>query len=297
MPDEGRRPLQRLTPLRDDPASAWLSRAGRMRVGLTAVLGWSGFVIGLFAVRIALALFLRSQAIGFLFPDRAISIGIGMLAVAIRPATRRAILRQQSFRRTDSLRRGAATAARSVDDWDQLATMPEDQPVSVVGWARARLRLPHLMGGEPCIGLALPCQQTYPGVLETLHDFDLVDEAGRTLPIQVADARMMGDPTVDLGGGDAQRVLIGSLDLPTGATPSGWQAFVVRDGDPLLIVGFHRPMVDPTEHGLRQSPMRAAVASSPSHPLLIFPLDAERLATTERRAAQAGVPQSGFSWG
>ncbi len=97
---------------------------------------------------------------------------------------------------------------------------------------------------------------------------------------------MLGDPTVDLGGGDAQHVLIGSaLDLPPrGRHPSGWRAFVVRDGDPLLIVGFRRSMVDPTEHGLRQSPVRAAVASSPPRPLLIFPIAAER------RDAQPGVP-------
>jgi hypothetical protein len=284
MPDEGRRPLQRLTPLRDDPASAWLSTAGRMRVGLTAVVGWGTFILAVIALKIGLSIFLRSQPALFFVPRRLVYVGIGMLVVAIRPAVRRAILRQQSLRTADSLRRGAAAEALSVDDWDQLAGTPEDQPVSVVGWARARLRLPHPVAGEPCIGLALPCQQSYPGVLETLHDFDLVDEAGRSIPIQVADARMLGDPTVDLGGGDARHVLIGSLDLPAGATPSGWRAFVVRDGDPLLIVGFHRPVVDPTEHGLRHAPVRAAVASSPPRPLLIFPIDAER------RAAAPGVP-------
>jgi hypothetical protein len=284
MPDEGRRPLQRLTPLRDDPAAAWLSTSGRLRVGLTAVLGWGTFVVAVIALKIALSTFLRWHPALFFVPRRLVYVAIGMLVVAIRPAVRRAILRQQSLRTADSLRRGAAATALSVDDWDQLASTPEDQPVSVVGWARARLRLPHPVAGEPCIGLALPCQHNYPGVLETLHDFDLVDEAGRSLPIQVADARMLGDPTVDLGGGDAQHVLIGSLDLPAGATPSGWRAFVVRDGDPLLIVGFRRSMVDPTEHGLRQSPVRATVASSPPRPLLIFPIAAER------RDAQPVVP-------
>lgn len=159
MPNEGQRPLHRLTPLLEDPAAAWLSAAGRWRVGLTGVLGWGAFI---------------------------------------------------------------------------------------------------------------------PGVLETLHDFDLVDETGRSIPIQVADARMLGEPTVDLGGGDSQHVLIASLDLPAGANPSGWQAFVLRDGDPLLIVGFRKSMVDPNEHGLRQAPVRAGVASSPPRPLLIFPIDAER---------------------
>ena len=51
---------------------------------------------------------------------------------------------------------------------------------------------------------------------------------------------------------------------------------LLRDGDPLLIVGFKRSMVDPNEHGLRQAPVRATVASSPPRPLLIFPIAAER---------------------
>jgi hypothetical protein len=278
MSAEGQRPLQRLTTLRDDPAAAWLSTSGRLRVWLTAALGWGTFTLAVIAFKM---IFFRALPFLFLVPGRFKYAAIGVLAVAIRPAVRRTILRQQSVRRAAVLRQSAPAEAVTIDDWSELDGAPEDQLVSVVGWAHARLRLPHPVAGEPCIGLALPCQQSYPGLFETSHDFDLVDETGRLLPIQVANARMLGEATVDLGGGDAQHLLVGSLDLPAGAMPS-WHACLLRDGDPLLIVGFKKSIVDPSEHGLRQSPVRAAVGSSGSRPLLIFPInlpiDAERRA-------------------
>ena len=73
--------------------------------------------------------------------------------------------------------------------------------VSVVGWIRARQQLPEAVAGEPCIGLALACHQKYPGVLETLNDFDLIDEAGRAVLVQVTGARMLGASNVNLTDG------------------------------------------------------------------------------------------------
>jgi hypothetical protein len=274
MSAEGQRPLQRLTTLRDDPAATWLSTSGRLRVWLTAAFGWATFTLAVIAFKMV---FFRALPFLVLVPGRFKYGAIGVLVVAIRPAVRRTILRRQSARRAVVLRQSAPAEALTVDDWGELEDAPEDQAVSVVGWARGRLRLPHPVAGQPCIGLALPCQQSYPGLFETSHDFDLVDETGRSLPIQVANARLLGEASVDLGGGDAQHLLVGSLDLPAGALPS-WHACVLRDGDPLLIVGFKKSIVDPGEHGLRQSPVRAAVASSATRPLLIFPIDAERRA-------------------
>lgn len=274
MSNEGPRPLHRLTPLLDDPAAAWLSRTSRMRVWFTGVLGWATFILIIWVLKVLVALALGPVL--FLATRRLVYVLIGTGTLAIRPTVRRAILRRKSALVAAILRQTAPADALAIDDWSQLEQAPEDQLVSVVGWARARLRLAHPVAGEPCIGLAFPCQQAYPGVLETLHDFDLVDEEGRLIPIQVSDGRMLGDATVDLGGGHDQRLLVASLDLPAGANPTGWHAFVLRDGDPLLIVGFKKLMVDPNEHGLRQAPVRATIASSPPRPLLIFPIDAER---------------------
>jgi len=39
------RPLHRLTPLRDDPAAAWLSKPQRFRVTLTGWFAWVGFAL------------------------------------------------------------------------------------------------------------------------------------------------------------------------------------------------------------------------------------------------------------
>ena len=127
------------------------------------------------------------------------------------------------------------------------------------GSGRAQ-RLPEAVAGEPCIGLALACHQKYPGVLETLNDFDLVDEAGRAVLVQVTGARMLGASNVTLTDGKARRLLIASLDLPTGAVATGWDAFVLRDGDPVMAVGFKQTTLDPTQTNLRSPPARTSLA-------------------------------------
>jgi len=58
--------------------------------------------------------------------------------------------------------------------------------------------------------------------------------------------------------------------------PAGWDAFVLRDGDPVMVVGFKQSAVDPTQASQRAAPMQATVGSLPSKPLLIFPIAAER---------------------
>ena len=97
-------------------------------------------------------------------------------------------------------------------------------------------------------------------MLETLNDFDLVDEAGRTVLVQVAGARMLGASNVNLTDGKARRMLIASLDLPVGAVATGWDTFVLRDGDPVMAVGFKQTTLDPTQTSLRAPPARATVA-------------------------------------
>ena len=59
---------------------------------------------------------------------------------------------------------------------------------------------------------------------------------------------------------------------------TGWDAFVLRDGDPVMVVGFKQTALDPTAASMRATPARAAIGSSPPKPLLIFPIAAERRA-------------------
>jgi hypothetical protein len=199
-----------------------------------------------------------------------------LLGLALVWPVRRIVMRRENAKLAQLVRDTAPAAAVTVDDFKDLDRQPDGTVVSVVGWIRARGQLPDRVGGEPCIGLAVACHQKYPGVLETLHDFDLLDEGGRTILVQVAGARMVGASNVNLTDAHERRLLIASLNLPVGAVAAGWDAFVLRDGDPVMIVGVKQTTLDPTQSSLRAPPASASVASMPSKPLLIFPIAAER---------------------
>jgi hypothetical protein len=189
---------------------------------------------------------------------------------------RRMILRARSAKAAELIRASVPAEAIAVDDFAELERQPDGAVVSLVGWVRARDQLPQQVAGGPCIGLALPCQQRYPGVMETLADFDLADEAGRAILVQVAGGRMLAETNVTLSDANARMLLIGSLDLPMGAVVTGWDAFVLRDGDPVMVVGFKQTAMDPTQGSLRGPPARATIGSLDPKPLLIFALAAER---------------------
>jgi len=203
-----------------------------------------------------------------------------MAGAALVWPVRRIIMRRLGAKMADLVRASTPAMGVAIDDLAQLEQQPDGTLVSVVGWIRARQQLPEAVGGEPCIGLALACHQKYPGVLETLNDFDLVDEAGRAILVQVAGARMLGTSNVNLTDGKARRLLIASLDLPVGAVATGWDAFVLRDGDPVMAVGYKQTTLDPTQTNLRSPPARTSLGSLPPRPLLLFPLAAERRPTS-----------------
>jgi hypothetical protein len=278
------RPLHRLTPLRDDPLRAWLSASQRLRVTIT---GWRGWV--LFSMLLALVWFLLVYLFAetlYVIDMRSPTVLVAMAALALAWPMRRVVMRMRSRKMAELVRQSAPADAAPVDDFTLLDQEPDGQMVSLVGWAQARDRLPQSMAGsggiglqmagEACIGLTIACHQRYPGVLETSHDFNLVDEAGNTVLVQMADARMLGTSNVNLTDANARRMLIESLGLPVGAVATGWDAYGLRDGDPVMVVGFKQEAMDPTQHTLRGTPARTAVASLPPRPLLVFPIAAER---------------------
>jgi hypothetical protein len=267
---ESVRPLHRMTPLRDEPAVAWLSPGERTRVETMVVLLWIAFWIGAFI----LFLFLwRAFAYYFIYGFRFALAAFIVFGLATFRAVRRAILRSRSERIEQLLRHNAVEVA--ADDWTRLAAEPNDTVVSVVGWVRGRQRFDKPIGGEPSVGVALPCQHHYPGTFESLHDFDLVDEEGRTVFIRAADGRLFGSPNLVL---DSQqlRLLYSDLAVPSGATPSSWHIHTLREGDPVMVLGIKQTVVDPTESGFRGPPERLALGSSPPRPLVIFSIAAER---------------------
>jgi|SRR6185437_1837690 hypothetical protein len=264
-------PLHRMTPLRDDPAVAWLSPEERSRVAILVFSLWA-----LFWIAVPPAFFSLSAGLAYLLPIysvRVAAIVIGTCVAGVYRAVRRAIIRTRSERIERILRRDAADLA--ADDWTALAAEPNDTIVSVVGWVRGRQHLAHPIGGERAVGLGLPCQQRYPGVFEVLHDFDLVDEEGRSIFIQVAEARLYGEPNVALDSHQL-RLLYAALEVASGATPSGWYVHRLRDGDPVMVVGAKQDFLDPADPGFRGRAPRPALAAAPPRPLLIFSLPAER---------------------
>jgi hypothetical protein len=275
MQDSGR-PLHRLTPLRDDPAVAWLTKPQRLRITLTGWFGWLGFVTFMWLTWWALVLLMLG--VFGVVDFRLAGIATMLSAFALVWPARRIVMRRQNRKLASMVRETTPATAIAVDDFGDLDKQSDGAVVSVVGWIRARGQLPDRVAGEPAIGVALACHQKYPGVLETLNDFDLVDEGGRTILVQVAGARMLGPSNVDLTDFHARRLLVASLDLPVGAVATGWDAFVLRDGDPVMIVGFKQTRLDPTQASLRAPPASASVASLPPKPLLIFPIAAERRA-------------------
>jgi hypothetical protein len=270
------RPLHRLTPLRDDPALAWLSTSEKMQVDALGWFLWAAFVIVSFVVRkiVQVAIFIYVTPF---FTGRISFIIVGGLAAALAPGVRRSILRIKNDRVQNLLRRQADEIA--ADDWEALEKQPNDTVVSAVGWVRSRQHLSKPIAGEAAVGVALPCQHRFPGVFESLHDFDLVDEEGRSILIQASEGRMFGTPNVALDSHEL-RHLYADLGVPSGAVNAGWQIHSLRGGDPVMIVGYKQMVVDPNEPSFRGPRARLALASSPPCPLLIFSLAAERRPTS-----------------
>jgi len=266
------RPQHRLTPLRDDPALAWLSAGEKLRINALGWFLWAAFVVVTFVVRQIVHVAVFTYVTPF-FSGRVSIIIVGGLAAAMAPGVRRSILRVKNERMENLLREQADQVA--ADDWAALESKPNDTVVSAVGWVRGRQYLGKPIGGEPAVGVGIPCQHRFPGVFESLHDFDLVDEEGRSIFIQASEGRMFGTPNVPLDTHEL-RHLYADLGVPSGATNSGWHIHSLRSGDPVMVVGYKQTVVDPDQPSYRGPSARLSLASSPPCPLLIFTLAAER---------------------
>jgi hypothetical protein len=267
-----RAPLHRLTPLRDDPAVGWLSPAEKLRMTALAWFVWIAFVVAMFALRRIVRVLLFMFVSPF-YTGRMSFVIVGALAATLVPGVRRSILRMKTARIADLLRRDAAHVA--ADDWAALAREPEGQVASVLGWVRGRGHINKPIAGEAAVGVAVSCQSNFPGVLEAMHDFELCDEEGRTILIQMSDARTFGTPNVTVDGRELQ-MLFGALEIPTGVTASSFKLHALRDGDPVMVVGFKRTVVDSEGASLRGEGERLALGSVAPCPLLLFTIEAER---------------------
>lgn len=277
-------PLHRLTRLADDPASMWLQPLDRLIVtvkGWAAWLAYFGFLMGVRkAVWFVVAGYLDSPALMDMFggvASRLPSLAGAATGAALFIPMRRAVIRLRANTMAKLARQAATDAAAPVDDFKALADEPDGRLVSLVGWVRGHGYLYQPVGGERAVGLTLHCQDGVPFVMETMHNFDLLDEEGNQALVVTADGRLYGDTNVRLSrASQDDRQLVTSLDLPAAAVLSDWNAFVVRDGDPVMVVGTKTTVQDLTQLQHDRSIARTAVASTKTRPLLLFPIDAER---------------------
>ena len=278
-------PLHRLTRLKEDPASSWLTPLDRL---IVTVKGWAAWAAYGAFVRGAYAAFYYvistmsgdydlAQSVGW---RRMLSLP-GFLTAAVAAAfivpMRRAVIRLRASTTEKMARQAAIAAAAAVDDFPALEDEPDGRLVSLVGWVRGHGYLYQPVAGERAVGLTLHCQTDVPLVMESMHNFDLLDEAGNTALVVTGDGRMFGQANVRLErASQDDRQLVSSLDLPATAVPTDWNVFVVRDGDPVMVVGTKTTMQDLTELQHGRAAQRTAIASTKARPLLLFPLDAER---------------------
>jgi hypothetical protein len=271
--------MHRVTLLRNDPAAGWLTGSGRMGV----LLKWGGVWVGYFLL-VRVVFFVAKVAMdtsslaafdvtvmGWSFPRLA---AVAVAALMLVPARHLAnVVRAGAQAR--AAKQDAGDEAQAIDDYAALAEQAEGTVVSLVGWVRGHGYLEHTVGGHQAVGLALPCRGLT--VVETLHNFDLVDEAGATALVVAQGARLLGQPKVPISRVDAEdRALLHELNLPAGVVPTYWTAFVVRDGDPVMVIGTKATVHDMTELQHGRAAARTAVTSQAKRPLLIVPLDAER---------------------
>lgn len=277
--------LHRLTRLDDDPAAGWLEPIDR---AIILVKGWAVWPLYLVLGRLVYLSFhyviaTASGAYDLAQVQRYMGIPMsipGLLTAATMAAllqpTRRFVVRVRA-RAVAKMAREAADRALPIDDLSALEAEPDDRVVSLVGWVRGTGYVDHPVSGQRAVGLALPCQDGLPFVMETLHNFELVDEAGNAALVITGDGRLLGPSNVQLSRASADdRQLLHSLNLPATTVPTDWNATVVRDGDPVLVVGAKTTIQDLSQLQFDRAASRPALASARRRPLLVFPLEAER---------------------
>jgi hypothetical protein len=273
-----------LTRLKDEPAARWLGGLDHVQA---QVMGWAGWLLYLIFLRVVFLGFHfvistasgdynLAQSVGF---GRAMSIpGVltGVVAAFLLVPVRRMIVRFRA-KGIEKMARLAGERAAPVDELSLLGDEPDGRLVSLVGWVRGHGYLDHPVDGQRAVGLTLRCQDGTPLVMETMLNFDLIDEAGNEALVLTGDGRLFGDANVRLSrASESDRQLVMSLNIPASVVPTDWNALAVRDGDPVMVVGTKTTIQDYTQIQKNRSIARAAVASSKQRPLLIVPLDAER---------------------
>jgi hypothetical protein len=269
-------PLHRFTRLKADPAWAWLSPGDRAFVALKGTGAWIGYFLFLRCVYWATEYVIETllSTSGQYLPKLAVLAVGGACFVPMR----RFVISLRASTTAAKARKAATALATPVDDLRALGDEQDGRIVSLVGWVRGHGYLYHRVDGQRAVGLSIRVQDEFPFLMETMHNFDLVDEEGAAALVVTEGARLLGKANHRLSrANNDDRQLIMSLDLPATAVPTDWNAFIARDGDPVMVVGTKTTIQDLTELQHGRASARTVVASTKQHPLLVIPLDAERL--------------------
>lgn len=275
-------PLHRLTRLKEDPAEGWLTSIDRT---IVLVKGWAAWAVWAVFIRVAYQAYRYVIATMSGDFDLTQTVRIFSLQGFLTAATgaalivpmRRLVIRIRANTIAKLAKEAATAQAAEVDDFLSLDGEPEGRLVSLVGWVRGHGYLYQPVAGERAVGLTLRCQDGVPFVMESVHNFDLLDEAGQPALVLTGGGRVYGDTNVRLERASAgDRQLLQSLDLPATALPTDWNAFVIRDGDPVMVIGTKTTVQDLTQLQRGKAAARTAIASTKARPLLVFPLAAER---------------------
>ena len=178
------------------------------------------------------------------------------------------------------------------------AAVAEGEAVAVRGAVRARALLAPALHGAGTVhhrvdldldfggeqgARPLPAVRKYDHLIyEAACDFDLVDERGDVLRVEVARAALVASPAERDDHGWAPVERLRRLDGPAEALEhlrtltlrkSAAGHTRLRDGDRVTVYGWKSAFVDPTitERLERETPLRTVLRSSPEERLLIFP--------------------------
>ncbi|HJZ84331.1 MAG TPA: hypothetical protein VKN99_04130 [Polyangia bacterium] len=187
------------------------------------------------------------------------------------------------------LRRRLARLAHGKVDLTRLAREADGELVHVAGRVRARETLPSVLGAEPVVYRRVVfAVDGARWVHEAARDFWIEDGSGELALVEVADAHLVvTDPHLhEVLGEDARRVhdlmlapelrdrtevLLRARRREHLSISAG--ELVLRDGDPVEVVGYKTRTVDPTvfERLAREAPLRATLRSGRELPLLVAP--------------------------
>jgi hypothetical protein len=202
-------------------------------------------------------------------------LAAGFTAVTLLPVARYLSIWLRAKKTAVRAQADAAAVARPIDDLQALQAEPDGSVVSLVGWVSGHGYLLHRAGGHQAVGITMHCRGQH--LIESMHNLDLQDEAGSSTLVLAAGARLLGAPNVQLSRADDEdRNLVHSLDLPAGIVPTYWSAYLLRDGDPIMVIGVKATVLDPSQIERGRPATRTAVTSDKDRPLLVIPLAAER---------------------